>query len=98
MDGGHGDASRLDRIEALLDRLGAMHAENEERWRRLANSHYLHEDRIAQHEEWLARHEEAIAQHDQWRREQRERDRIIDERIEKLVSAIGELVRLRQTQ
>lgn len=48
------------------------------------------EQNVSRHDEWLSRHEQAIAEHDQWKREQRERDRVIDDRIDKLVSAIGE--------
>jgi hypothetical protein len=93
MDGGNGDASRLDRIEATLDRVG-------ERLDKIATMGYLHEERIARiealHEENELRWKENELRWNQFREEQRDRDRVIDLRIEKLVIAIGELLRLRE--
>jgi adenosyl cobinamide kinase/adenosyl cobinamide phosphate guanylyltransferase len=80
---------RLDRLEALLDKIG-------ERLDKLATSHYLHDERLSRiealHEEneerWKAwRQEEEV-----YRREQRERDKVLDERVNNLVSAIGTLI------
>jgi hypothetical protein len=60
----------------------------------------------ARHLEWLQAHERAIAGHEremaEWREtarkdreEARERGRVLDERIDKLVSAIGKMIRER---
>ena len=94
MDGGNADVTRLDRIEATLDRVG-------ERLDRIATMAYLHDERIArievlQEENELLWKENGL-RWNQHREELRDRDRVIDSRIEKLVSAIGELVRLRET-
>lgn len=55
-----------------------------------------HAEIAADHDEWLRQHTMAIAQFRKQREadraEQHERDRAIDERIDKLVSAIGELI------
>ena len=48
---------------------------------------------LKDHAEWLQEPDRAIARHDQEMAEAQERGRATDERIDKLVSAIGELIR-----
>ena len=42
--------------------------------------------------EYVASHEQRLKEYERWRKEQAERDRVLDERIDKLVSAIGDLI------
>jgi hypothetical protein len=48
---------------------------------------------LLDHAEWLQAHDCAMARHDKEMAEARERGRELDERIAKLVSAIGEMMR-----
>lgn len=77
------DSGRLDRTEAILEQVG-------ERLDKIATMGYLHDERMA--------HIEAVMQQMQederaYRAAQRLKDQEADERIERLVSAIGELVK-----
>ena len=45
------------------------------------------------HAEWLVAHDKAMARHDRDIAEMRERDKLLDERIDKLVSGIGAWMR-----
>lgn len=76
---GHGEESRLDRVESLLEKL--------------ATSHYLQDERIAEHE---ARHEkwseDFDAKLDAIATRFDEQDKALRERIETLVSAIGTFI------
>jgi hypothetical protein len=82
----NGKPDRLDRIEAILQSM----AEREEK---LFTMGYLHEQRMNELEE-----ETASLRRDNekgWG-EMHEREKRLDERIDKLVLAIGELVKQRQ--
>ena len=48
---------------------------------------------LLDHAEWLQAHDRAMARHDKEMAEARKRGRELDERIAKLVSAIGEMPR-----
>jgi hypothetical protein len=48
---------------------------------------------LKDHAEWLQSHDRAMARHDKEMAEARERGKATDERIEKLVIAIGEFIR-----
>ena len=48
---------------------------------------------LKDHAEWLQAHDRAMARHDKEMAEARERGRELDERIDKLVSATGEMLR-----
>jgi hypothetical protein len=48
---------------------------------------------LKDHAEWLEAHDRAMARHDKEMAEARERGRELDERIAKLVGAIGEMMR-----
>jgi F0F1-type ATP synthase epsilon subunit len=50
---------------------------------------------LTDHAEWLQSHDRAMVRHDKEMAEARERGRATDERIDRLVSAIGELIRAR---
>jgi hypothetical protein len=78
------------RVDAALKR---MQERNDARFKALEDAMLVQvhlEKRMGeiarQHTEWLASHESGL-------KDLRERDRIIDDRINKLVSSIGELIR-----
>lgn len=48
---------------------------------------------LKDHAEWLAAHDQAILDHEREMREMREHGRQIDERLDRLVSAMGEWMR-----
>jgi uncharacterized coiled-coil protein SlyX len=52
-----------------------------------------HDEAVARHDEALARHEVWLEEHDRGMRELRERDKLLDDRIAKLVSGLGEFMR-----
>ncbi len=82
-DGG----GRLDRAEAILARLAITQEQDQERHKRdfkqLLNWRVLMQDQI----------EAARTEEQEYRREQRDRETRLDQRVDKLVSAIGELIR-----
>lgn len=73
---------RLDRLEALLERMG-------EKLDKIATMGYLHDDRLSRIEIGI---EEMREEEAEYRKQQRERDKVIDDRIDKLVSAMGAYV------
>lgn len=59
-----------------------------------------HREAQARHEVWIEEHDRALARHEGWleehdrgMRELRERDKLLDDRIAKLVSGFGEFMR-----
>lgn len=74
--------ARLERIEALLEKTA-------ERLDRIATSHYLHDERLSRVE---ALHEENEQRWKEFREQMRERDRVLDSRVENLVLAIRDLI------
>lgn len=82
----NGKADRLNRIEAILDKVG-------DRLDKLSMSVYLHEQRIADHEERYEERQKALEeQMAETDRRLRASGEAIDLRIEKLVVAIGEFI------
>jgi hypothetical protein len=75
-------SGRLDRVDAILENLA-------ERQEKLFTTQYLHDERMTRVE---TLHEENEQRWKEWRKEQYERDRILDGRIDSLVSAIGKLI------
>lgn len=73
---------RLDRIVALL-------ASAAEKIDKVATMGYLHDERLSKLEANLEQMQEEEAA---YRRERREREKHMDARVDKLVSAIGELI------
>ena len=74
--------ARLDRIEALLDKVG-------DRLDKLATSHYLHDERLSRIE---ALQEENEERWKELREEMRDRGRLLHSRVGDLVGAIRELI------
>ena len=97
-------SGRLDRIEALLekaaekiDKVVTMGYIHDEKLSRLETNMELHDEKLSRLEanmglqdEKLSRIEDILADS---AKQQKERDKVLDERIEKLVSAMGEFLR-----
>ncbi len=79
-------SGKLDRIEAVLEKMG-------ERLQQVATMGYLHDERLAQIEVTFEQMQEDEVR---YRAEQRARENRLDERIEKLISSIGQLIASRQ--
>ncbi len=79
---------RLDRLEALLDKMG-------HRLEQVATMGYLHDERLARIE---ANFEQMQADEARYRAEQLVREQRMDERVDKLVSSIGNLIARMQTE
>ena len=73
---------RLDRLETLLDKMG-------DRLDKVATMGYLHDERLARIEATVEQMQEDEAR---FRAEQRAREVRLDERVDKLVSSIGDFV------
>ncbi len=73
---------RLDRLEALLDKMG-------DRLEKVAMMGYLHDERLARIE---ANFEQMQEDEGRYRAEQLAREQRMDERVDKLVSSIGNLI------
>ncbi len=92
--------SRVERVEGKLEgatkvlpRLQAAMKELEEASIVTAHLQARQAAMLKEHAEWLQSHDRAMSEMDKHRAEDRERGRALDERIEKLVSAIGEMLR-----
>jgi hypothetical protein len=93
MAGGNGNRdTRLDRIERALELMIDDHERFRHDLQQLLTAQVLQKDALEQQAKIIEQHTRQIEAES---KERREKDAVLDARVDKLVSAIGELIRQR---